>query len=70
MITRINYNNQVRDSVFQATSVEAVKDMYKALRLFDELAYKPENQIIYKLKPGKSLKNSKMYLDIFTFFLR
>lgn len=52
-VTRINYNNQVRDSVFQAKSVNEVKAFYKALALFDKLSYKKENHIVYKLKQGK-----------------
>ena len=52
MVTRINYNNQVRDSVFQAKSVNEVKAFYKALALFDELSYKKENHIVYKLGQG------------------
>ena len=52
IVTRVNYNNQVRDSVFQAQSVNEVKVFYKALALFDKLAYKNENHIEYKLKEG------------------
>ena len=56
-VTRINYNNQVRDSVFQAKSVHEVKAFYKALALFDKLSYKKENHIVYKLKQGKKFPN-------------
>ena len=54
-ITRINYNNQVRDSVFQAQSVHEVKAFYQALSLFDRLAYETENHVVYKLKRGKTI---------------
>ena len=57
-ITRINYNNQVRDSVFQAQSVHEVKAFYQALSLFDRLAYKTENHAVYKLKQGKIINVS------------
>ncbi len=46
----------MRDSVFQATSPEAVRELYAALALFDRLAYAKENQIIYKMKEGKSAR--------------
>lgn len=53
MVTRVNYSSQVRDSVFQAQSVSEVKQFYKALSLFDKLANKKENHIVYKLEQGK-----------------
>ena len=52
-VTRVNYSSQVRDSVFQAQSVSEVKAFYKALSLFDTLANKKENHIVYKLEQGK-----------------
>ena len=55
VVTRINYNNQQRDSVFQAKSVKEVKALYKALVLFDRLLYKKENHIVYKLEQGKNM---------------
>ena len=54
IVTRVNYSNQQRDSVFQAESVNEVKALYKALILFDRLIYKKENHIVYKLEQGET----------------
>ncbi len=51
-MSRINFSNQSRDSTMRVTSVKTVRDVYRALKLFDRLAYEPDNQIVYKLREG------------------
>ena len=51
-ITRLNYNNQVRDSVLAVKSARDVKAIYKGFKLLDSLAYDQANMINYKLKEG------------------
>jgi hypothetical protein len=42
-----------RDSAIRASSAEQVKDVYRALALFDKMLYDKKNQVIYKMNDGE-----------------
>eukprot|EP00095_Tigriopus_kingsejongensis_P000750 maker-scaffold273_size229271-snap-gene-1.25 protein:Tk00750 transcript:maker-scaffold273_size229271-snap-gene-1.25-mRNA-1 annotation:"gamma-butyrobetaine dioxygenase-like" len=51
-VIRVNFNNQVRNSV-QNVPLDQVQDLYQALILLNDLAYEPSNTILYKLAEGE-----------------
>lgn len=53
-IFRINYNNQGRDS-FLPLEPERINDLYVALKRFNDISYRPENAVIFKLQPGEMI---------------
>ena len=53
-LTRINFNNQVRD-YHMSIPHAMVKPVYRSLKLFNDLCYDPRNMVEYKLNPGESL---------------
>lgn len=53
-IWRINYNNQGRDP-FLPLDASTTNDLYSALNRFNEVCYRPENVVIFKLQPGEMI---------------
>ncbi|XP_059091647.1 gamma-butyrobetaine dioxygenase-like [Tigriopus californicus] len=51
-VYRVNFNNQVRDNVMNIP-LKDVKDLYEALMFLNDLAYDPQNMILYKLQAGE-----------------
>jgi hypothetical protein len=52
-VIRVCANNMQRDSAIRASSAEQVKDVYRALALFDKMLYDKKNQVIYKMNDGE-----------------
>ncbi len=61
---RINYNNQSRDSMLCVPS-RRVKSLYRALKLFNDVAYDPDNVVLYRMKAGKLEEGDDSDLDQF-----
>jgi len=53
-IWRINYNNQGRDP-FLPLDADQVNQLYFALNRLNEVCYRPENVVIFKLQPGEMI---------------
>ncbi|XP_071480482.1 gamma-butyrobetaine dioxygenase-like [Diadema antillarum] len=53
-LEQISYSNHSRTSVLRMP-VEKVGKFYKAMKLFIDLLYDPENMFLYKMKPGDIL---------------
>ncbi|XP_022082954.1 gamma-butyrobetaine dioxygenase-like [Acanthaster planci] len=49
--TRVNFNNHTR-APYMSLPVEKVRDMYKALKVFYDVMYRPENHVNFRLELG------------------